>query len=361
MKLKSEGPDPRTGLGSSHLKDAQQVRVPSVVSARSDNGLIIGVLGALGLGIITFVSLQSGREAPPTLEPTGVTAAVAPEPVRVVPAPPPPAPVKPAPPPPPPIVEPQPPIRSDRLRSPTLVIDLGKGSVASADAGNSIGTNTDGLGVNEAFVARLGRVGAGVATATKIETPSIVVPEGTIISGVLETAINSDLPGYVRAVVGHDVRGFDSSRVLIPRGSRLIGQYRSGLAIGESRAFVIWTRVLRPDGVSIQLSSPATDTLGRAGLTGEVDRHFLQRFGSAILLSVIGGGIDALADSNDNGIVVESAAQAQSIAQTALSKSIDIPPTVKVGQGTAIRIFTAKDLYFPQDAAKAPGPAGQRQ
>ncbi|MGQ4828530.1 TrbI/VirB10 family protein, partial [Enterococcus faecalis] len=79
---------------------------------------------------------------------------------------------------------------------------------------------------------------------------------------------NSDLPGFVRAVVSRDVTGFDGNRVLIPAGSRLIGQYRSGLAAGQSRAFVIWTRMIRPDGVSVALGSPVTDTLGRAGLGG---------------------------------------------------------------------------------------------
>ena len=178
-----------------------------------------------------------------------------------------------------------------------------------------------------------------------------------MIVAVLETALNSDLPGYVRAVVSDPVRSFDGTRVLVPRGSRLIGQYRSGLAIGESRAFVIWTRLVLPDGASIRIGSPATDTLGRAGLAGAVDRHFVQRFGSAILLSVIGAGLDyAAASAGESGdrVIVGSTSDAYAIAQAALQNNMNIPPTVKVPQGSPVRIFVARDLYFPDAAPAGP-------
>ena len=171
------------------------------------------------------------------------------------------------------------------------------------------------------------------------------MPQGAIIAGVLETAINSDLPGYVRAVVSRDVMGFDGRRVLIPSGSRLIGQYRSGLAAGQSRAFIVWTRLTRPDGVTVALGSPVTDPLGRAGLTGKVDSHFLKRFGSAILLSVVESGLGLL-QRGGNDVVVRTADDAKSVAGIALQRDINIPPTVKVAQGTTIRIFTARDLDF---------------
>ena len=156
------------------------------------------------------------------------------------------------------------------------------------------------------------------------------------------------MPGFTRAIVSEDIRGLDNRSVLIPRGSRLIGQYRSGLAVGESRAFVIWTRLITPDGVSVELASPATDTLGRAGLPGKVNRHFFQRFGSAILLSVIDVGANALIYDNNSSIVIGSTSEAQAVAAQALSQQINIPPTIKVKQGTEIRIFLARDLYFPR-------------
>ena len=144
------------------------------------------------------------------------------------------------------------------------------------------------------------------------------------------------------------MRSFDGTEILIPRGSRLIGQYRSGLAIGESRAFVVWTRLILPTGVAINLASPVTDPLGRAGLGGKVDRHFLQRFGSAILLSIIGAGAEiAAAESGSNQVVITSSAQAYGVAQTALQSSVNIPPTIRIPQGAPIRIFVARDLIFP--------------
>ena len=142
-----------------------------------------------------------------------------------------------------------------------------------------------------------------------------------------------------------DVMGFDGRRVLIPSGSRLIGQYRSGLAAGQSRAFIVWTRLTRPDGVTVALGSPVTDPLGRAGLTGKVDSHFLKRFGSAILLSVVESGLGLL-QRGGNDVVVRTADDAKSVAGIALQRDINIPPTIKVAQGTTIRIFTARDLDF---------------
>ena len=177
-----------------------------------------------------------------------------------------------------------------------------------------------------------------------------VVPQGFVIPAVLETSIDSDLPGSVRAVVSRDVRGFDGSQVLIPRGSKLIGQYKSAAAIGQTRAFVVWSRIITPTGVSIDVGSPATDRLGRGGLEGTADNHFFERFGSSILLSVISGGIDALASHNGGGttnaLVIGSPTQAQNVAAIALQKQIDIPTTIRVAQGAAVQVSVARDLDF---------------
>jgi type IV secretion system protein VirB10 len=140
-------------------------------------------------------------------------------------------------------------------------------------------------------------------------------------------------------VVSRDVRSFDGSKVLIPRSSRLIGQYKSGLQAGQTRAYVIWQRLIRPDGASVALGSPAVDMAGTAGLTGKVDSHFMKRFGSAILLSVV-GGLSAIGNSS----VVLSGGQ--SAASVAAGRDVQIPPTVRVAQGQPIKIFTARDLDF---------------
>jgi type IV secretion system protein VirB10 len=171
--------------------------------------------------------------------------------------------------------------------------------------------------------------------------PKTTVTQGTLIPAVLETAIDTDVPGYVRAIVSADVRSFDGSRVLVPRSSRLIGQYKSGLQAGQKRAYVIWTRLIRPDGVSVNISSPAIGFGGETGLAGKVDGHFFERFGSAMLLSVI-GGLSSLGGSS--GVVVANGGQ--SAAAAAVGQSGQIGPTVRVRQGQPVRVFTARDLDF---------------
>jgi type IV secretion system protein VirB10 len=171
---------------------------------------------------------------------------------------------------------------------------------------------------------------------------------------VLETALNSDLPGFARAVVSRDVRSFDGSTVLIPRGSRVIGEYKSGLEQGQSRAFIIWQRILRPDGGSIQIASSGTDQLGRAGLDGDVDRKFFQRFGGAILTSVLSAGVAAVSRQPSTSVIIGSGGGAGGLGGLAgVGQSSTVSPTIKVPQGSPIRIFVAKDLDFsPVGAAR---------
>jgi type IV secretion system protein VirB10 len=199
------------------------------------------------------------------------------------------------------------------------------------------------------FSARVGNEEVEVASARRMAGLDRMVPQGAIIGAVMETALNSDLPGYARAVTQRDVYSFDGSAVLIPAGSRLIGQYKSGIAQGGSRVFVLWTRLIRADGVSIDLASPATDELGRGGLGGKVNRHFLQRFGGAILTSVLTGGISAASGALARGstIIVGSPGQATSLASQATQNG-EIPPTITTRQGAAVRVFVARDLDFSQ-------------
>ncbi|MGB3710782.1 MAG: TrbI/VirB10 family protein, partial [Erythrobacter sp.] len=166
--------------------------------------------------------------------------------------------------------------------------------------------------------------------------------EGTLIPAILETAINTDVPGYVRAVVSQDVRSFDGKRVLVPRSSRLIGQYQSGVQNGQKRAYVIWTRLIRPDGASVNIASPAVAFNGTTGLEGDVDSHFFKRFGSSMLLSVIGG----LSAIGTGGASVVLGGAGQSAANTALQQDGQISPTIRVRMGEPIRVFVARDLDF---------------
>ncbi|WP_373852204.1 type IV secretion system protein VirB10, partial [Bradyrhizobium sp.] len=233
-------------------------------------------------------------------------------------------------------------------------------------------------------LASVSAAGVDVSRATKNNRIDALVAQGTFIRGVLETAVQSDLPGMVRATVTENVWSFDGRRVLIPAGSRLIGEYKSGIAQGQTRVFVVWTRLLRSDGVSVQLGSNGADDLGRAGNAGFVDNHYVERFGAAIMLSIVGGAAQFLSAYGQNtngygngtvitttdpvtGVVTQTqtgvnqnqlslqarqiAAQNVSqtltnIAQEALRNSINIPPTIYLDQGTRIIVFVRRDLDF---------------
>ena len=235
---------------------------------------------------------------------------------------------------------------ANRYASPTLVFD---GAPASAPALAGIpapttapdGTVLPGGGAAGEFAARVGGVGGGPATARQDVDPATTVTQGTMIPAILETAINTDVPGYVRAVVSQDVRSYDGSRVLVPRSSRLVGQYQSGLQAGQKRVYVIWQRVIRPDGVSVALNSPAAGFDGTTGLAGDVNSHFFARFGSAMLLSVI-GGLTTIASGGTSVIL----GGGQDAASTALQQDGQRPPTIRVRMGEPIRVYTARDLDF---------------
>jgi type IV secretion system protein VirB10 len=179
------------------------------------------------------------------------------------------------------------------------------------------------------------------AHSVRLANPSMTVVQGTLIPAVLETAINSDVPGFARAEVTQDVRSFDRSRILIPRSSRLIGEYKSAPGQGHRRIHLIWTRLIRPDGVSIALASPATDAAGRAGVTGKVNSHFFERLGSALLTSVV-GAVNPLARGGATVVVASGDSAANGMIQGMGQRS----PTIRVQQGEPVRVFAARDLVF---------------
>ena len=248
-----------------------------------------------------------------------------------------------------------------RLRSNLVVIDRS----ASSDTGTLTGGGGEGLTVagedrSSKFLSAAVGLGDRGAKARKIERIDALVPEGTLIPGILETAIISDLPGQVRAIVSQDVYSFDGRRVLIPTGTRLIGEYQSEIMRGQTRIFVVWTRMLRNDGISVRLNSVGADSLGRAGLPGRVDKKFRERFGAAILLSIVGAGAsyltgygsEAAGGAGDDAQNAEERAR-ETLAQTfsdmaneALNDSLRIPPTISVNQGERIFVFVRQDLDF---------------
>lgn len=180
-------------------------------------------------------------------------------------------------------------------------------------------------------------------TASYLRDREYTIAQGKMIGGVIENAISSDLPGMVRAVVSETVYSEDGRNVLIEKGSRIVGEYRAGLQQGQARIFVIWNRVITPNGIDIQITSPGTDALGRSGLTGWIDSHFMERFGASIMLSIVGA---AAAQQNDNQFNVELGQGFNESAEIALENSINIRPTLYKNQGDRIKIFIARDLNF---------------
>ena len=182
--------------------------------------------------------------------------------------------------------------------------------------------------------------------------PDMMVTLGTMIPCTLQTAIDSQLAGFVKCVLPQDVRGTTGNVVLLDRGTTVVGEIGHGLVQGQDRVFVLWDRAETPDHAVIELSSPGTDELGRPGLPGRVNNHWWERFGSAILLSVIQGGLQAgtgLASSSGSGggtVFNSFGANSSNVSDTALQATINIPPTLEKNQGDNVAIFVAKDLDF---------------
>lgn len=350
MARKPPGNDPRIALGSAELEAASLAAYPQVASKASkfDFGMLAIVIAALGIGAVTWFTLTAPQKQPAQTEArTAAVKAVTParttsELLAAAP---------------PPVSSPMPlPIATrsgvplspasgaggnSDPHAPVMIIDNSVAQVAVGGDKAAAQGNAPLLDGNEQFAARFGT--AGDTKPSRMADPAHTIPQGAIIPAVLETALNSDLPGFARAIVSRDVKGFDGTVVLVPRGARLIGQYKSGLSSGVTRAYIIWQRLIRPDGVSVQLGSPATDEIGQAGLEGDVDTHFMKRFGAAMLLSVVTG----LSTSNSGtAVIIGSSSGAQSAAADALGADAKIPPTVKVAQGTVIQVFVARDLNF---------------
>ena len=183
------------------------------------------------------------------------------------------------------------------------------------------------------------RVAAG-----RLTDRNLLIIAGTSLPCLLQTAMDSTTPGYVSCVLPRDVYSDNGAVVLLERGTRVLGEHRSSLQQGRRRLFVLWTRAVTPTGVSVSLASPAADALGRAGFDGAVDTRFWDRFGGALLLSLVDDG--AYAAFGEDGQGGQTARLPSDAAAAALQGSIDIPPTLRKAQGSEVTILVAQDLDF---------------
>ena len=311
------------------------------------------LLCMLAAGGALFIFLGGRDPAPP--QRAAVTRASwppAPPPLDI----PPPAPPPPPPPPPPPTVEyiyktappaepiiryvdrmvspptPATPVMPSRLNEPALVVDLGEPAPAQSAAGAD-----------------------AAARAVTLRGRSALVPQGTLIPAVLETPVDTAQAGPVRALTSADTRSFDGSRVLIPRGSRLIGEVRAeGGGGGQTRTMITWHRLLRPDGVAIRLTSPTSDSVGNAGVAGQVDNHLLARAANVALQTALVVGADLASRPSSGSVVVNSPGQVLASAGQTLVPTNELKRSIRVKKGAEITIFVARDLDFRGAAQAGP-------
>ena len=218
----------------------------------------------------------------------------------------------------------------------------------------------------EAFFDRAGKDTSWILPHSRIAGQKFEVKTGAVIPGIMVTGINSDLPGSIIAQVSQNV--FDTATgnyLLLPQGAKLFGTYDSRVIYGQERVLVAWNRVVFPDGSAITLGAmPGADMAGNAGYTDEVNNHYFRIFGSAVLMSMITGGMsysmDALNPSGNSGQYGNSAPTLQSEMGSALAaqlgqatmqllqKNLNIKPTLEIRPGYQFNVIVTKDLVFQQ-------------
>jgi len=252
------------------------------------------------------------------------------------------------------------PVLQRRLDAPVLIRGSGSYDGARApDPGSDAALDGPGVSRPEAGLSRgnaeesplaglLQPTRSAAVAAGTMPDRRFLLAKGAFIDCTLETAIDSSLPGMTTCVTATDVWSTDGSLVLLERGTKLVGETRGEVRHGQERLFVLWSEARTPAGVIVELASPGTDALGRSGVTGEVDTRFRERFGAAILISLINAGTAALvAAQSDGGSSVVIAPQgASDVAAEALRQTGNVSPTIRVPQGGRMQVLVARDVSF---------------
>lgn len=248
---------------------------------------------------------------------------------------------------------------ADQARRSTLIAYGGRDAMRASGAGTSADpaqpeTAGDGSagqaarGTPNALDALRQSSAVGEARASMLPNRNYLVTAGTLIPCILQTAMNSAQPGYTSCLIPRDVYSENGRVVLMEKGTKVLGEYHGGIQQGQNRLFVLWTRAVTPQGVRIDLASPGSDALGRAGIAGSVDTFFWARFGSALLLSLVDdaayiAGQSVSGGSNNFNNTTRTPSEGAGIA---LQNSINIRPVLKKNQGEEVGIFVAKDFNF---------------
>jgi type IV secretion system protein VirB10 len=202
------------------------------------------------------------------------------------------------------------------------------------------------------------------SSAQFIYKPDALLVRGTYIRCVLETRIITDIPGFASCVVTEPIYSINGRSLLLPKGSKISGRYNNAGATGP-RVAVIWDRITTPNGIDVSMASPGVDNLGGAGHPGDYDAHWGSRIASALLISLISDAFSYAAAENGprtttitNGTVLDTpfesttARTMERLANQALDKSINRPPTVTINQGTVVNVYVSKDVDFSNVLAR---------
>ena len=212
-----------------------------------------------------------------------------------------------------------------------------------------VGLSGAGAGNNGALGSMLSPTQTDSQVAARLFNRDYLLAKGAYLDCVLNTSLNSTVPGMTKCTLTRDVYSDNGVTLLLERGSEVTGEYRSNLTQGQTRLFVLWDRVKTPHGVVVNLASPGTDSLGGSGVPGYVETHFWQRFGGAMMLSLVDDLASYAANkgSGKEGVTFDSSSEtAQSMAAEALKNTINIPPTFYKNQGERVGIFIARDIDF---------------
>lgn len=182
---------------------------------------------------------------------------------------------------------------------------------------------------------------------------SMMLPKGTTFTCALKTKVVSAVSGMVGCQVLRNVYSDDGRTVLIERGSHLDGEYRiTQVRPGVTRIPTIWTRVRTPNGVVVDVDSPAVGPLGESGLGGHVDNRWIERLGAALLVGFLDDVLKILinkssdSEGGDTIVLGSSAQQGSRVPEKILESTVNIPPLITQNQGGLVGIYIARDVDF---------------
>lgn len=233
------------------------------------------------------------------------------------------------------------------------------GDAAPSDPGSYAQTLTGIQSAAQSHAARAGGLAAlaDVSNAQPLNSPDTLMLRGTFIRCVLQTRVVTDYPGFTSCAVTEPVYSVNGRRLLLPKGSKVLGKY--DMEPTTNRVYVVWDRIVTPNGIDVSMASPGVDNLGGSGHPGYYNAHWPSRIGAALLISLLSDAFKYEAAVHgprqttiSNGVVTQTpfesntAQTMQNLANQAVQRSANRPATVTINQGTVVSIYVAKDVDF---------------